>query len=78
MYIAKCNVCWLCQLNKLFKLSSGESSALLFQHSIIAVTKNLLLWAWNMKAVLFDLGGVLISAPQLVIARYEKSLGLPS
>ncbi|XP_065883827.1 bifunctional epoxide hydrolase 2-like [Dysidea avara] len=31
-----------------------------------------------MKAVLFDLGGVLISAPQLVIARYEKSLGLPS
>jgi len=31
-----------------------------------------------MKAVLFDLGGVLISAPQLVISQYEKLLGLPS
>lgn len=31
----------------------------------------------RMKAVLFDVGGVLVSAPQLAIARYEKSLNLP-
>ena len=29
------------------------------------------------KAVIFDVGGVLISAPQPVIAGYEKELGLP-
>ena len=31
----------------------------------------------RMKAVLFDVGGVLVSAPQLAIARYEESLNLP-
>ena len=31
----------------------------------------------NSKAVLFDVGGVLVSAPQLAIARYEELLNLP-
>ena len=29
------------------------------------------------RAVIFDVGGVLITAPQPVIAGYEKELGLP-
>ena len=29
------------------------------------------------KAVIFDVGGVLVSGPQSVIADYEKELGLP-
>lgn len=29
------------------------------------------------KAVIFDVGGVLVTAPQTVIRDYEKELGLP-
>ena len=69
------------ELEKLFhypRVFNGGVQWAFVKHSIRAVTWSLLLWVWIMKAVLFDLGGVLISAPQLVIARYEKSLGLPS
>ena len=29
------------------------------------------------KAVIFDVGGVLVTAPQPIIASWEKKLGLP-
>ena len=31
----------------------------------------------NIKAVLFDVGGVLFSPPQVAIAEVERELGLP-
>jgi len=71
MYVANV-MCVLVMFNNLFNYGKYILCTLIVQSLKICDSGSAI-----MKAVLFDLGGVLVSAPQLVIARYEKSLGLP-